>query len=171
MTVFSKHSYEEDDEHIMKAAGMQQHIMFSAPPFFLRRQVERRTQHEGGKKRKDETSDCFCSFKVPIDHKDKESKTYTVKVNRYDTGSPEEYLKWRLILAEQVKNNGDTDNPDNTMNLAHAMLVGRSLEAFLNEKRSQCWESNSGLRRSESRDRDKGNDPSGKNLCARGATA
>jgi hypothetical protein len=40
-------------------------------------------------------------------------------------------------LAEQVKNNGYTDNPDNIMNLVQAMLAGRSLEAFLNEKRSQ----------------------------------
>jgi hypothetical protein len=32
---------------------------------------------------------------------------------------------------------GYTDNPDNIMNLAQAMLAGRSLEAFLNEKRSQ----------------------------------
>jgi hypothetical protein len=60
-----------------------------------------------------------------------------VKVKRYDSGIPEEFLKWRLILAEQVKNNGYGDNPDNIMNLAQAMLAGRSLEAFLNEKRSQ----------------------------------
>jgi hypothetical protein len=33
--------------------------------------------------------------------------------------------------------NGYTDNPYNFINLAQAMLVGRSLEAFLNEKRSQ----------------------------------
>jgi hypothetical protein len=72
-------------------------------------------------------------LKVSIDHEDKESKTYTVKVKRYDSGSPEEFLKWRLILAEQVKKNGYTDNPDNIMNLAQAILVGRSLEAFLNE--------------------------------------
>jgi hypothetical protein len=74
---------------------------------------------------------------VPIDHDDKDSKTYTVKVKRYDSGSPEEFLKWRLILAEQVKNNVYTDNPDNIMNLAQAMLAGRSPQAFLNEKRSQ----------------------------------
>jgi hypothetical protein len=89
------------------------------------------------KEKEDETSDEFCSLKVPIDHEDKESKTYTMKVKIYDSGSPEEFLKWRLILVEQVKNNGYTDNPDNIMNLAQAMLVGRSLEAFLNEKRSQ----------------------------------
>jgi hypothetical protein len=76
-------------------------------------------------------------LKVPIDHEDKDSKTYTVKVKRYDSGSPEEILKWRLIFAEQVKNNGYTDNPDSIMNLAQAMLTGRSLEAFLNEKLSQ----------------------------------
>jgi hypothetical protein len=51
--------------------------------------------------------------------------------------SPEEFLKWRLILAEQVKNNCYTDNLDNIMNLAQAMLARRNLIAFLNEKRSQ----------------------------------
>jgi hypothetical protein len=76
-------------------------------------------------------------LKVPIDHEDKESKTYTAKVKIYDSGSPEDFLKWSLILAEQFKNNGYTDNPDNIMDLAQAMLVGRSLEAFSNEKRSQ----------------------------------
>jgi hypothetical protein len=60
-----------------------------------------------------------------------------VKVKIYDSGSPEEFLKWRIILAEQVKNNVYTDNPNNIMNLAQAMLSGRSLEAFLNKKRSQ----------------------------------
>jgi hypothetical protein len=40
-------------------------------------------------------------------------------------------------LNEQVKNNGYDVNYGNIMNLAQAMLVGRSLEAFLNEKRSQ----------------------------------
>jgi hypothetical protein len=40
-------------------------------------------------------------------------------------------------LAEQVKNNGYGENYDNVMNLAQAMLAGRSLEAFLNDKRSQ----------------------------------
>jgi hypothetical protein len=49
------------------------------------------------KEKEDETSDEFCSLKVPIDHDDKESKTYTVKVKIYDSGSPAEFLKWRLI--------------------------------------------------------------------------
>jgi hypothetical protein len=40
-------------------------------------------------------------------------------------------------LAEQVKNNGYGENHDTIMNLAQAMLAGRSLEAFLNDKRSQ----------------------------------
>jgi hypothetical protein len=71
-------------------------------------------------------------LKVPIDHEDKESKTYTVKVKRYDSGIPEDFLKWRLILAEQVKNNGYIYITDNIMNSAQAMLAGRSLEAFLN---------------------------------------
>jgi hypothetical protein len=68
-------------------------------------------------------------LKVPIDHTDKESKSYTMKVKRYDSGPPEEFLKWRLILVEQIKNNGHGDSAENSMNLAQAMLAGRSLEA------------------------------------------
>jgi hypothetical protein len=89
------------------------------------------------KEKEEETSDKYCSLKVPIDHTDKESKTYTVKVKRYDSGPPEEFLKWCVILTEQVKNNGYGDNADSSMSLAQAMLEGRSLEAFPNEKRSQ----------------------------------
>jgi hypothetical protein len=76
-------------------------------------------------------------LKVPIDREDKEYKTYMVKVKKYESGTPEEFLKWRLTLNEQVKNNGYDANYDNITNLAQAMLAGRSLEAFLNEKRSQ----------------------------------
>jgi hypothetical protein len=74
-------------------------------------------------------------LKVPIDHEDKESKTYIVKVKKYDSGPPEEFLKWRLTSNEQ--DNGYGKSYDNVMNLAQAMLAGRSLEAFLNEKSSQ----------------------------------
>jgi hypothetical protein len=82
------------------------------------------------KGKEDETSDELCSLKVPIDHKDKDSKTYTVKVKIYDSGSPEEFLKWRLILLEKVKNNGYTDNPDNIMSLAQAMLRDAAWKRF-----------------------------------------
>jgi hypothetical protein len=137
MTVFSKQNYEEDDGRIMKAARKQQYIMFPAPTSFLDDELRAELGMKAKKEKEDETSDVFCSLKVPIDHEDKDFKTYTVKVNRYDSESPEEFLKWRLILAEQLKNNGYTDNLDNIMNLAQAMFAGRSLEAFLNEKRSQ----------------------------------
>jgi hypothetical protein len=58
------------------------------------------------KKEEEEADDAkFCSLKVPIDHADKESKTYLVKIKTYDSGTPEEFLKWRLVLNEKVKNN------------------------------------------------------------------
>jgi hypothetical protein len=72
-----------------------------------------------------------------MDHEDKDSKTYVVKVKKYDSGMPEEFLKWRLILNEQMKDNGYTGKYDMIMNLAQAILSGHSLEAFLNEQRSQ----------------------------------
>jgi hypothetical protein len=72
-----------------------------------------------------------------MDNEDKESKTYVVKVKKYDSGKPEEFFRWRLILNEQMKNHGYNANYDMVMNLAQAMLAGRSLEAFLNERRAQ----------------------------------
>jgi hypothetical protein len=71
-----------------------------------------------------------------MDHTDKESKTYIVKVKKYDSVTPEEFLKWRLILNEQMKNHGYSSY-DMVMNLEQAMLAGRSLEAILNEWRAQ----------------------------------
>jgi hypothetical protein len=46
-------------------------------------------------------------------------------------------LKWRLILNEQMKNHVYNASYDMVVNLAQAMLMGRSLEAFLNERRAQ----------------------------------
>jgi hypothetical protein len=106
MTVFSKQNYEEDDGRIMKAARKQQFIMFPANISFLDDELKAELRNRAKKETEDETSRAFCSLKVPIDHDDKESKTYTVKVKIYDSGSQEEFLKWRLILTEQVKNNG-----------------------------------------------------------------
>jgi DNA-directed RNA polymerase subunit L len=90
------------------------------------------------KKEEEETDDAkFCSLKVPMHHEDKDSKTYVVKVKKYDSGTLEEFLKWCLILNEQKKTNGFAGKHDMIMNLAQAMLAGRSLEAFLTERRTQ----------------------------------
>jgi hypothetical protein len=70
-------------------------------------------------------------------HEDKEPKTYVVKVKKYDTGTPEEFFRWNLVLNEQMKNQGYSGNYDMVMNLAQSMLAGRSLEEFLNECRAQ----------------------------------
>jgi hypothetical protein len=77
--------------------------MFPAPIAFLNDELKAEL---GMKSRKEEEEDDakFCSLKVPMDQEDKESKTYVVKVNKYDSGTPEEFLKWRLILNEQMKN-------------------------------------------------------------------
>jgi hypothetical protein len=89
------------------------------------------------KKEEEEDDAKFCSLKVPMDHEDKDSKTYVVKIKKYDTGTPEEFLRWRLVLNEQMNNHGYSGNYDLVMNLAQAMLAGRGLEAFLNEWRAQ----------------------------------
>jgi hypothetical protein len=137
MTVNSKQSYEDkDDGRILKAARKQQYIMLPDPIDFLNNELKAEL---GMKSKKEEEEDDakFCSLKVPRDHEDKESKTYVVKVNKYDSGTPEEFLRWRLILNEQMKNHGYNANYDMVMNLAQAMLAGRSLEAFLNERWAQ----------------------------------
>jgi hypothetical protein len=90
------------------------------------------------KKEEEETDDAkFFPLKFPMDHENKDPKTYVVKVKKYDSGMPEEFLKWRLISNEQTKTNGYAGKYDLIMNLAQAMLVGCSLEAFLTERRPQ----------------------------------
>jgi hypothetical protein len=131
----------------MKAAKKQQYIMFPALISFLNDDLKAELGMKLKKEKEDDTDDEFYSLKVPIDHEDKESKMYMVKVKKYDSGPPEEFLKLRITLNEQVKNNGYEDNHDNVMNLVQAMLGGRSLEAFLNEKRSQ--EANNRIRKAK----------------------
>jgi hypothetical protein len=136
MTIYSKQSYEDqDDGRILKAARKQKYSMFLAPISFLNNELKAEL---GMKSKKEEEEDdaFFCSLKIPMDHKDKDSKTYVVKVKKYDTGNPEEFLRWILVLNEQMKNHGYSGNYK-VMNLAQAMLVGRNLEAFLNEWRAQ----------------------------------
>jgi hypothetical protein len=137
MMVYSKQSYEDqDDRRILTAAWKQEYIMFPAPIAFLNDELK---VELGMKPKKEEEEDDaeFCSSKVPMEHEDKESKTYVVKVKKYDTGTPEEFLRWCLVLNEQMKNHGYSANYEMVMNLAQAMLAGRSLEAFLNERWAQ----------------------------------
>jgi hypothetical protein len=107
MTVYSKQNYEDqDDGRIFKAARKQQYIMVPAPIAFLNDELKAELGLKT-KKEEEETDDAkFCSLKVPMDHEDKESKTYVVKVNKYDSGTPEEFLKWSIVLNEQTKTNG-----------------------------------------------------------------
>jgi hypothetical protein len=138
MMVYSKQSYEDqDDGHILKAARKQQYIMFPAPIAFLNNELKAEL---GMKSKKEEEEDDakFCSLKVPMDHEDKELKTYVVKVKKYDSGTSDEFLRWRLVLNEKMKNHGYSANYDMVMKLAQSMLAGRSLEAFLNERRAQA---------------------------------
>jgi hypothetical protein len=130
MKVFSKHIYEDqDDGHILKAARKQQYIMFPAPIALLNNQLIAKL---GMKSKKEEEEDDakFCSLKVQMDHTEKESKTYAVKVKKYDSGTPEEFLKWRLILNEQMKNHGCNASYDMVMNLAQAMLGDAVWKSF-----------------------------------------
>jgi hypothetical protein len=124
MTVYSKQSYDDqDDGHILKAAQKHQYIMFPDPIASLNDELKA----ELGMKAK----------KEPMDHEDKDSKTYVVQIKKYDTGTPEEFLRWILTLNEQMKNHGYSGNYDMAMNLAQAMLAGCGLEAFLIERRAQ----------------------------------
>jgi hypothetical protein len=92
MTFFRKQHYEDqDDGRILKVTRKQQYIIFPAPISFLNDELKTELGMKT-KKEEEESDDAkFCSLKVPIDHEDKESKTY-------DSGTPEEFLKWRLIL-------------------------------------------------------------------------
>jgi hypothetical protein len=85
MKVYSKQSYEDqDDGHIFKATRKQQYIMFPAPISFLNEDLKAELGIKPNKEEEEDDAKC-CSLKVPMDHEDKESKTYVVKVKKYDT--------------------------------------------------------------------------------------
>jgi hypothetical protein len=137
MTVYSKIKYDDqDDGRILKATRKQQYIMFPAPISFLNDELK---VELGMKIKKDDKDDDtkFCSLKVQIDSAGKDSKTYIVKIHKYDTGTPEEFLKWRMTLMEQIKANGYGGKYDMVMNLDQTMLHGCGLDAFVNERRAQ----------------------------------
>jgi hypothetical protein len=132
MMVYSKQNYEDqDDGRILNAERKQQYIMFPAPIAFLNDELKAELGMKTKKEEKETHDAKFCSLKVPMDHEDKDSKTYVVKVKKYDSGTPEVFLKWRLMLNDQTKNNGYTGKYEMIMNLTQSMLAGRSLEAFL----------------------------------------
>jgi hypothetical protein len=94
MTVFSKQNYEDqDDGHILKAARKQQYIMFPAPIAFLNKKLKAELGMKTKKEEEEADDSKFCSLKVPMDHEDKESNTYVVKVKKYDSGTPEEFFE------------------------------------------------------------------------------
>jgi hypothetical protein len=117
MTVHSKIKYDDqDDGRILEATRKQQYIMFPAPISFLNDELN---ADLGMKTKKDDEEDdtkC-CSLKVPIEPGDKDSKTYIVKIYKYDTGTPEEFLKWRMTLMEQIKANSYGGKYDMVMNV------------------------------------------------------
>jgi hypothetical protein len=118
MTVYSKQSYDDqDDGHILKASRKQQYIMFPAPFTFLNDELKAELRKKS-KKEEEEDGAKFWWFKVPMDHEDKDSKTYVVKIKKYDTATPEEFLRWRLVLNNQMKTHGYSGKYDMVMNLA-----------------------------------------------------
>jgi hypothetical protein len=120
----------------LKAARKQHYIMFPAPIAFLNDDFKAELGMKSNKEEEEDDAK-FCLLKVPMDHEDKESKTYVVKIKKYDTGNPEEFLRWRSFLNEQMKTHGYSGNYNMVINVAQSMLMGRSLESFLNEQRAQ----------------------------------
>jgi hypothetical protein len=81
MKVYSKQSYDDqDDGFILKASRKQQYIMFSAPIAFLKNNELKAELAMKSKKEEVEENVNLCSLKVLIDHEDKNSKTYVVKI-------------------------------------------------------------------------------------------
>jgi hypothetical protein len=108
--VYSRHSYSDQYygcilKATQKAARKQHYIMFPAPIAFLNEELNAELVMKI-KIKKDEEEDNvkFCSLQVPMDNEDKDSNKYLVNINKCDTGTPEEFLIWRLTLNEQMKN-------------------------------------------------------------------
>jgi hypothetical protein len=141
MTVHSKINYDDQDYgRILKAARKQQYIMFPAPIVFLNDELKAEQDETKKDDKEDDTK--FFSLKVPIHPMDKDSKAYIMKIHKYDTDTPEEFLKWWMTLMEHIQVTGYEGKYDMVMNLAQAMLHGRGLDAFVNERRAHISKNN-----------------------------
>jgi hypothetical protein len=93
MKVYSKQSYDDQaDGDILKAVQKEHHIMCPYPIAFLNDELKSELGMKA-KKEEEEDNAKFCSLKVSIDHEDKGSNTYVFKINKYDTGTPEQLLR------------------------------------------------------------------------------
>jgi hypothetical protein len=137
MTACRNVSYDDqDDGRMLKAARKKHCIMFPAPISFLNDELK--SELGMNTKKEDEEDDTkLFPLKVPIDPADKDSKTYIMKIHKYDMGLPEEFLRWWMTLTEQIKADVYGGKYDMVMNLAQAMLHGRGLDAFVNERRTK----------------------------------
>jgi exoribonuclease II len=73
--------------------------MFPAPISFLNDELKAELGLKTEKEDEEDDTKC-CSLKVPIEPVDKDSKTYIVKIHKYDTGTQEEFIKWWMTLTE-----------------------------------------------------------------------
>jgi hypothetical protein len=110
--------------------------MFPALISFLNDQLRAELDMNDNKEEDEDKVQLF-SLKVPIDTTDKDSKTYIFKIRKYDMGSPEDFLKWRTTLNEEIKNNGFPRNYEMIMSLAKVIMAERSLDDFLKERWAQ----------------------------------
>jgi hypothetical protein len=62
--------------------------MFPAPIAFLNDELKAELRMRTKKEEEETDNAKFFSFKVPMDHEDKNSKTYVFKVKKHDTGTP-----------------------------------------------------------------------------------
>jgi hypothetical protein len=84
MVVYSKNSYDyQDGGRILKAARKQHYIMFHVPIMSLNDELK---SEPGMKTKKEEDEDDakFRSLKFTMDDADRDSKTYLVKIRKYD---------------------------------------------------------------------------------------
>jgi hypothetical protein len=71
MTVYSKQSYEDqDDRRILKAARKQHCIMSPSPSAFLNDKLNAELGMKSKKEEEESDDAMFCSLKVPMDHED-----------------------------------------------------------------------------------------------------
>jgi hypothetical protein len=66
--------------------------MFPAPIALLNDELKAELGMRS-KKEEEEDDAMFCSLKVTMDHEDKDSKNYVVKIKKYDNRTPKEFLR------------------------------------------------------------------------------
>ena len=120
-------THHSDPDHVQKVAHFQQQKLNVHPPAIS--YSKKKKSKKDDKDKEDKDKDSYLKVDVPIDHTQRNSTTTEWKVPLFESGTPEDWAKWRIKF-----NDLERAMPLNTaakkLSFIKSLLHGRTLAKF-----------------------------------------